>query len=111
MNGELNITVASQNALEYKTQVLSNESDALLPALKMYIEQKHYANLQFININVKEGVDESGLAPLDFFNNKYNYIVVSLGEAEHNWLAVTELITQISNAQKKWHTVYWKNYY
>lgn len=99
VNSELNITVASQNALEYKKQILSEEMGAPLPGLKMYIEKKHYANLKFVNIDVKKGLDEAGIAPLDFCNNRYNYIVVSLGDVENNWLAASELIAQISRAR------------
>ncbi|MEG1502307.1 MAG: hypothetical protein RR370_02850 [Synergistaceae bacterium] len=100
VNSELNITVASQNALEYGAQILSTKPESSLPALKMYVEQKHYANLRFINIDIEKSLDETGLAPLDFVNNRYNYIVISLGNAEHNWLAATELITQISKAKE-----------
>ena len=95
LDTELNITVASQNATAYKEQVLSTKSDAYMPALKKYAEQKHYANLKFIDIDVEEGVDAAGLAPLDFAANRYNYIIISLGDAEYNWLAASELITQI----------------
>lgn len=99
LDTELNITVASQNATAYKEQVLSTKAGAYMPALKLYVEQKHYANLRFIDIDVEAGVDAAGLAPLDFNANRYNYIVISLGDAEHNWLAASELITQISEAQ------------
>lgn len=99
LDTELNITVASQNATAYKEQVLSTKVGAYMPALKLYVEQKHYANLRFIDIDVEAGVDAAGLAPLDFNANRYNYIVISLGDAEHNWLAASELITQISEAQ------------
>ena len=93
LDTELNITVASQNATAYKEQVLSTKSDACMPALKKYAEQKRYANLKFIDIDVEEGLDAAGLAPLDFAANRYNYIIISLGDAEHNWLAASELIT------------------
>lgn len=96
---ELNITVASQNATAYKEQVLSAKAGAYMPALKMYAEQKHYANLRFVDIDVEAGVDVAGLAPLDIAANRYNYIIISLGDAEHNWLAASELMTQISEAQ------------
>jgi len=99
LDTELNITVASQNATAYKNQVLSTKVGAYMPALKMYAEQKHYANLRFVDIDVEEGVNAAGLAPLDFAANRYNYIIISLGDAEHNWLAASELITQISDAQ------------
>lgn len=101
LDTELNITVASQNATAYKEQVLSTKAGAYMPALKLYVEQKHYANLRFIDIDVEAGVDAAGLAPLDFNANRYNYIVISLGDAEHNWLAASELITQISEAQEE----------
>lgn len=100
VNSELNITVASQNAKEYEKQVLNIEEGASLPALKMYVEKKKYANLRFINIEVEDGLDETGIWPLEFCNNHYNYIVVSLGDAEHNWLAASELVTQISEARE-----------
>ena len=96
---ELNITVASQNATAYREQVLSEKAGAYMPALKMYAEQKHYANLRFVDIDVEAGVDAAGLAPLDIATNRYNYIIISLGDAEYNWLAASELMTQISEAQ------------
>lgn len=99
LDTELNITVASQNATAYKEQVLSAKAGAYMPALKLYAEQKHYANLCFVDIDVEEGVDAAGLAPLDFAANRYNYVIISLGDAEYNWLAASELITQISEAQ------------
>ena len=99
LDTELNITVASQNATAYKEQVLSAKAGAYMPALKMYAEQKHYANLRFVDIDVEEGVDSSGLTPIDLGANRYNYVIISLGDAEHNWLAASELITQISEAQ------------
>ena len=99
LNTELNITVASQNATAYKEQVLSSKAEAYMPALKLYAEQKHYANLKFVDIGVEEGMDAVGLAPLDFVAGRYNYAIISLGDAEHNWLAASELITQISMAQ------------
>lgn len=101
LDTELNITVASQNATAYKEQVLSTKSDAYMPALKKYAEQKHYANLKFIDIDVEEGLDAAGLAPLDFAANRYNYIIISLGDAEYNWLAASELITQIGAARSE----------
>lgn len=81
LDTELNITVASQNATAYKEQVLSAKVGAYMPALKLYAEQKHYANLRFVDIGVEEGVDAAGLAPLDFAANRYNYIIISLGDA------------------------------
>jgi len=99
LDTELYITVASRNATAYKNQALSAKAEAYMPALKRYVEQKHYANLRFIDIDVEEGVDAVGLTPLDFAANQYNYIIISLGDAEHNWLAASELITQISEAQ------------
>lgn len=72
-----------------------------MPALKKYAEQKHYANLKFIDIDVEEGLDAAGLAPLDFAANRYNYIIISLGDAEYNWLAASELITQIGAARSE----------
>lgn len=101
LDKELNITVASQNALQYQEKMLSNEKGALFPALKLYAEQKQYANLRFIDINVTKGVDASGFIPLDFEHNQYNYIIVTLGSAETNWLAASELITQIGAAREK----------
>lgn len=99
LDTELSITVASQDATAYKEQVLSTKEGAYMPAIKLYAEQKQYANLRFVDIDVEEGVDASGLAPLDFAANRYNYVIISLGNAEHNWLAASELITQISEAQ------------
>lgn len=95
---ELNITVASQNAIVYKNQVLSEKTGAYMPALKFYTEQKKYANLRFIDLEVEQGLDAVGLTPLDIKASNYNYIIISLGDAEHNWLAASELITQFSNA-------------
>ena len=63
-----------------------------------YVEQKHYANLRFVNIDVNERVDEKGLIPLSFDKNHYNYVIVSLGDAEYNWIAASEIVTQISTA-------------
>lgn len=99
VNTELNITVASQNASEYERELMATDSGAPLPALKTYIEQKHYANLRFIDIDVNGALDETGLAPLDCKANHYNYIVVSLGEVETNWLAASEVITQLADAK------------
>lgn len=99
LDTDLSITVASRNATAYKEQILSTKTGAYMPALKLYAEQKHYANLHFIDIDVEERVDVAGLAPLDFAANRYNYIILSLGDPEHNWLAASELITQISEAQ------------
>lgn len=101
LNSQLNITIASQNALEYEKQVLSNEQGAVLPALSLYVREKHYANLRFMNINIKDGVDEAGLAPLNLGKNRYNYVIVALGDAEYNWLAASELVTQISSVREK----------
>lgn len=98
VNSELNITVASQNAKEYEKEVYDGE---WLPALKLYTEKKKYAKLRFLNIKIEDGLDEAGLKPLDFFQNYYNYIVISLGNSEDNWLAATEIITQISKAREK----------
>lgn len=98
---ELNITVAAQNASSYKAEVLSTGKDAYLPSLKQYIEEKHYANLKFIDIDVAKGIDAAGLSLLDFETNRYNYIVVALGNSENNWLAATELITKIGEGRRK----------
>lgn len=95
---ELNITVASQNAEEYGRELLRTGDGSSLPALKQYVEQKHYANLRFINIDVNEGVDEKGLIPLRFDKNHYNYVIVSLGDAERNWIAASEIASQISES-------------
>lgn len=97
---ELNITVASQNAEEYGKELLLTDDRASLPALKQFVEQKHYANLRFINIDVNEGLDETELRPLEFDKNHYNYIIVSLGDAEHNWIAASEIAAQISKSIK-----------
>lgn len=101
LDTDLHITVASQNAAAYQEQVLSTKSDAYMPALRKYVEQKQYANLRFIDINVEEGLDAAGLAPLDFAVNRYNYIIISLGDAEYNWLAASELIVQIDAARSE----------
>lgn len=92
---ELNITVASNNAEDYGNELLRTGEGASLPGLKQAVEEKHYAQLRFINLNVDEGVDEAGLAPLEFEKNHYNYIVVSLGDAEHNWIAASEIASRI----------------
>lgn len=97
LNSELNITVASKNALAYKEQVLSTE---VLPSLQLYAEQKHYANLCFTNINIEAGGDESGLALLDFANKKYNYVIISLGDAENNFICALELLSLMKEAKK-----------
>lgn len=98
LNTELNITVASQNATQYRNQVLSiEESD--LPALKEYVEQKHYANLQFIDVDIQTDVNKSGLDLLNFAVNKYNYVIISLGDTERNWLVASEIISQIRDAR------------
>lgn len=98
---ELNITVAARNASAYKEEVLSTGKNAYLPSLKKYIEDKHYANLKFIDIDVEEGIDTVGLNSLDFEINRYNYIIVALGNSESNWLAATELITKIGEGSRK----------
>ena len=95
LDSELNITVASQNASAFQRQVFSREPSAVLPALRLYTEEKHYANLFFQDIDVASGIDQAGLAPLDFENRKYNYIIVSLGDGEHNWIAALELLTRL----------------
>ncbi|MBR3143451.1 MAG: hypothetical protein IKF09_09940 [Clostridiales bacterium] len=99
LNTELNITIASQNATVYGNQALSDKAGAYMPALKLYAEQKKYANLRFIDLDVEQGVDAAGLASLDIIASRYNYVIISLGDAEHNWLAASELIMQISEAQ------------
>ncbi|MDO5407808.1 MAG: hypothetical protein Q4F28_10855 [Eubacteriales bacterium] len=99
VNTELNITVASQNAEEYEKAVLAADECAPFPALRQYIEKKHYANVRFVNVDVEEGIDESGLTPLGFEKNRYNYVVVSLGDAEHNWIAASEIVSGISKSQ------------
>lgn len=104
LDTELNITVASQNASAYKKQVLSTKAGACLPALKKYAEQKHYANLKFVDIDVEHGLDAAGLMPLDFAVNRFNYIIISLGDAEHNWLAASELLTQLSKSRTDMET-------
>lgn len=100
LDSELNITVASQNASAFQKQVLSGEPSAVLPALRLYTEEKHYANLFFQDIDVASGIDQAGLAPLDFENRKYNYIIVSLGDGEHNWIAALELLTRLYETQR-----------
>lgn len=97
---ELNITVASQNAEKYGEELLSTEAGCSLPALKQYIEQKNYAKLRFINIDVDEGLDEAGLSPLEFDKNHYNYVIVSLGDPDCNWIAASEIATQINSSIK-----------
>lgn len=97
LNSELKITVASKNATTYQKRVLSTSDGAVLPALSLFSEKKKYATLSFVDIFVSE--DHDGFAPLDIAHTKYNYIVVSLGDAEHNWLAAAELIAQITNAK------------
>ena len=61
LDSELNITVASQNASAFQKQVLSGEPSAVLPALRLYTEEKHYANLFFQDIDVASGIDQAGL--------------------------------------------------
>lgn len=96
---ELNITVASQNAEEYGKRILATGENSLFPALKQYTVEKQYANLRFINIDVEEGLDGAGLDPLEFQKFHYNYVVVSLGDADHNWIAASEIITRINNSK------------
>ncbi|MDO5132348.1 MAG: hypothetical protein Q4D81_05155 [Eubacteriales bacterium] len=99
LDTDLTITVASRNASAYKEQVLSTKDGASMPALRLYAEQKHYADLRFIDLDVEDEAGTAGFAPLDFAANRYNYVILSLGDAEHNWLAASELIAQISKAR------------
>lgn len=87
----LSITVASKNAVEYQQKVLT-----ALPALAVFSSKKGYANLSFKNIFVDER--DSGFEPLDIEHTKYNYIIIALGDAEHNWLAASELIELIGRS-------------
>ena len=96
---ELNITVASQNAEEYGEKILATGSGAFFPALREYAEKKHYANLRFIDVDVKDGLDGMGLDLLEFEKYHYNYVVISLGDAEHNWLAASEIASKISRSK------------
>lgn len=98
-NTELNITVVSKNATKYRNQLLLTEEGADLPALKEYVEQKHYANLQFIDIDIQLDDNKSGLDLLNFATNRYNYVIISLGDTENNWLAASEAISQIGDAR------------
>lgn len=100
VDGNLNITVASQNAKEYGRQAMSTKDGACMPAFKMYAQDKSYANLRFVNINVEDGLNEEEILALEFNNYKYNYIVVSLGDAENNWIAASELIAQIGKSKQ-----------
>lgn len=104
INSDLKITVASKNALEYRKQVLSSSNDAILPALSLFAEKKKYAYLSFKDIFVSS--DSTGFASLNIENTKYNYIIVSLGDAEHNWLAASELIAQIKSAKDEGTVLY-----
>lgn len=97
LNSELKITVASKNATAYQKKVLSLSDGAVLPALSLFAEKKKYADLCFVDIFVSDNHDV--FAPLNIAHTKYNYIIVSLGDAEHNWLATAELIAQIKNAK------------
>lgn len=104
LNSDLVITVASQNALEYQKQVLSGSDDAVLPALNQFAKANGYADLRFKNIFVEESA--SAFEPLDLAHTHYNYIIVSLGDEEHNWLAASELIGQIKAAKESGSIVY-----
>ena len=103
-NSDLTITVASQNAIDYQRQVLSVDSDAILPALQLFAEQYHYAKLQFKNVLVAE--NDSEFAALDIAHQKYNYIIISLGDAEHNWLAASELLNQLGEIKTEEKDMY-----
>lgn len=97
LNSELKITVASKNATAYRKEVLSISESAVLPALSLFAEKKKYANLSFVDVFVSDSYD--GLDALDIAHTKYNYIIISLGDAENNWLATAKLIEQIRNAK------------
>lgn len=106
IDSKLNITVASKNAIEYREKVLSNDKNATLPALIKFIEEKNYATLNFKNINLSNECELSGLRDLELEKNKYNYIIVALGDAEHNWLVASELASHIQLAQESGSVVY-----
>lgn len=93
-NSILNITVASRNALCYKEKIYNN-----LPAFDLFANQKEYANTKFIDINLVEGQSDDALVSLNFKLCKYNYIIVALGDAEHNWLAASEILSRISEVK------------
>ena len=96
----LNITVAAKNASVYKNHILSSEDGSVMPALKTFAEEKNYANLKFVDIDIEHEIVRTELNKLDFAAGRYNYIVISLGNAEHNWLAASEIIPLISEARK-----------
>lgn len=106
INSKLNITVASKNAVEYKEKVLSETDDAIMPALTKFVKEKNYATLVFKNISLDNECKLSGLKGLDIEKRKYNYIIVALGDAELNWMAASELASEIQLSKESGSTLY-----
>ena len=92
---QLNITVASKNALEFEKNIMDGN---ILPAMKQFAIDKGYANLSFNNILVTDG-GINDLSSLKFESKKYNYIVVAFGTSDLNWLASVDIINHISDAK------------
>lgn len=95
---QLNITVASENALDYKEHIFSCEKGSPLPALKEFAVDKHYARFEFVNIEVSQDINKSCLEAIDFENSKFTYIVIALGNAESNWLVGSEIMSLIKRS-------------
>lgn len=91
---ELNVTVASNNALEYEKKLCE-----VLPAFKRFSDTKGYANVRFINARLDPESVDCGLSSLGVDSTNYNYVIVALGNASHNLVAATELMTLISEAR------------
>ena len=94
INTELNITVASNNAAEYEKKISNS-----LPAFKRFADTKGYAKVRFINTELDPDSIDCGLSSLEIDKIKYNYVIVALGDASHNFTAATELMTRISDAR------------
>ncbi len=91
LDTRLAITVASQNAEDYGECICRTGEGALFPALRLFAEQKGYADLRFVNINISKE-DNSFAEALDFKRNRYNYIVIALGSDEKNLMAVDQVL-------------------
>ena len=86
-DSKLNITLASQNANEYKERIFS-----VLPALKDLTSSERIS-LKFVQI--EDLTDDSQLSTLDFCDGQYRYVIIALGDHETNYLVGDEVKTKV----------------
>lgn len=86
-DSKLNITLASQNAEEYKERIFP-----VLPALKD-LTSSGRINLNFVQID--DLTNDMQLSSLDFDGGQYRYVIIALGDHETNFLVGDEVKVQI----------------